>query len=88
MCVDAGISCSSGQILVLPVGNVLSRPIVPVFLGQAKVDEEELVAVTADAHQEVVRLDVAVDEVLVVHVFDSANHLKEMPSVQSRSNFS
>lgn len=48
---------------------------VAVFLGQAKVDEVELVAVAADAHQEVVRLDVPVDEVLAVKVLYASDHL-------------
>ena len=75
MCVDAGVSGSPGQILVLSVGNVLPGAVVAILFGQSEVDEEELVAVAADAHQEVVRFDVAVDEVLVVHVLDATNHL-------------
>ena len=58
-----------------PVRDMLAGPVVSVLLGQAEVDEEEFVAVAADAHQEVVRLDVAVDEVLVVHVLDATDHL-------------
>ena len=54
---------------------MLPRPVVPVFLRQTEVYQEELVAVPSDAHQEVVRLDVAVDEVLVVHVLDPPDHL-------------
>ena len=44
--------------LLLPVGNVLPRPVVSVLLGQAEVDKKELVAVAANPHQEVIRLDV------------------------------
>ena len=66
---------SSCQVLVLSVRDVLPRPVVPVFLRQTEVYQEELVAVPSDAHQEVVRLDVAVDEVLVVHVLDPPDHL-------------
>ena len=65
----------AGQVLVLSVRDVLPRPVVPVFLRQTEVYQEELVAVPSDAHQEVVRLDVAVDEVLVVHVLDPPDHL-------------
>ena len=54
---------------------MLPRPVVPVFLRQTEVYQEELVAVPSDAHQEVVRLDVAVDEVLVVDILDPPNHL-------------
>ena len=47
---------------------MLSRSVVPIFLGQAEVDEEELVAVPPDPHEEVVRLDISVDEVLIVNI--------------------
>jgi hypothetical protein len=49
--------CLGGE-QVLPVGNVLPGAVVPVFLGQAEVDEKELVAMAANPHEEVVRLDV------------------------------
>ena len=76
VCVDAGVSGCSGQVLVLSVRDVLPGPVIAILLGQSEVDEEELVAVAADAHQEVVWFDVAVDEVLVVHVLDATDHLK------------
>ena len=60
-----------------PVRDVLACPVVSVLLGQTEVDEEEFVAVPADAHEEVVGFDVAVDEVLVVHVLDATDHLKK-----------
>ena len=37
--------------------------------------EAYLVTMTPNAHQEVVWLDISVDEVLCVHILDSANHL-------------
>jgi hypothetical protein len=60
-----------------PVRDMLSCPVVSVLLGQTEVDEEEFVAVATDAHQEVVGFDVAVDEVLVVHILDATNHLRQ-----------
>lgn len=59
----------------LSVEDVHARPRVPELLRQSKVDQEELVAVAADAHQEIVRLDVAVDERLAVHELYAADHL-------------
>ena len=59
---------SSCQVLVLPVRDVLSRSVVSVFLGQSEVDEEELVTVSPDPHEEVVRLNVSVDEVFIVNI--------------------
>ena len=51
-------------------------PVVAIFFREAKVDEEKLVAVTTNAHEEIVRLDVSVDEVLVVNKLNPSNHLK------------
>ena len=71
----ACIPGSAGEVLVLSVRDVLPRPVVPVLLGKTKVYQEELVTVPSDPHQEVVGLDVAVDEVLVVDILDPPNHL-------------
>ena len=54
---------------------MLPCPVVPVLLGQTKVYQEELVAVSPNPHQEVVGLDVPVDEVLVVDILDPPDHL-------------
>ena len=40
--VDAGVAGCPRQVLVLPVRDVLTRPVVTVLLGQAKVNEEYL----------------------------------------------
>lgn len=42
VCVDAGIASCACEIFVFSVGYVLSCPVVSVFLGQTKVDEEQL----------------------------------------------
>jgi hypothetical protein len=41
------------------------------LLGKAKIDDIDLITALADAHEEVIRLDVSVDEVARVDVFDS-----------------
>lgn len=46
---------------------------VTVFLGQAKVDDVDEVALFAQAHEKVVWLHVSVDEVLGVDVFDATD---------------
>ena len=66
---------SSSQILVFPVRNVLPGSVVSELLCKPKVNQEQLVAVPANPHQEVVWFDVAVDEILVVHIFHPPNHL-------------
>lgn len=75
MSVDGGVSGSSCQVLVLSVGNVLAGPVVSILLSQSEVDQEELVAVTPNTHQEVVWFDVTMNEILIVDVFNSSNHL-------------
>lgn len=64
MCVNGGIAGSAGQVFILPVGNVLMRTSITVLLGQAEVYNIDKVALLAEAHQEVVRFDVSVNEVL------------------------
>jgi len=67
---------------------VLSRPVVSVLLGQSEVDEEQLVTVTADSHEEVVWFNVPVDEVFIVDILDSADHLicKHEDSLHGKSS--
>ena len=48
---------------------------VAIFLGETEVDDIDLVTTLADAHQEVVRLDVPVDEGLGVDVLDTRDKL-------------
>lgn len=71
--VDGGVAGSAGQVLVFPVGDVLVRAGVPVLLGQAEVDDVHQVALLPQAHEEVVRFDVPVYEVLGVDVLDAAD---------------
>ena len=59
--------------------NVLARLGVNVLLGQAKVDNvhDVFAGHVVPPHQEVLRLHVTVDQVFVVHVFNSCNLKKE-----------
>lgn len=42
MCVDGGVACCAGQVLVFSVRDVLSRSVVSVLLCQTKVNKEQL----------------------------------------------
>ena len=75
MSVDAGIASRAGEILVFTVRDVKVRFGVAVLLGQTKVDHIDLVASLADAHEEVVGLDVTMDEGLGVDVLDAGDEL-------------
>lgn len=52
-----------------------TRAEVSELLGEPKVDHVKLIAMTADSHEEVVRLDVTVDETLAVDELYAAQHL-------------
>ena len=54
---------------------MLTSAVIAVLLRQTKVNEEEFVAMTSNTHQEVVGFDVAMNEVFVVHILNSSNHL-------------
>ena len=56
MRIDGRVARSAGQVLVVTVGNVDAGARVAVLLRQAEVNDEQLVAVAANAHQEVVGL--------------------------------
>jgi len=64
MCVDAGITCSTSQVLVLSVRYMLMGLGVTVLLSQAKVNHIHEVTLLAETHQEVVRLYITVNKVL------------------------
>ena len=71
MGIDRCIASCTGEVLVLPVGNVQVRLGIAVFLSETKVDDVDLITPLANAHQEVVGLDIAVDKVTGVDVLDT-----------------
>ena len=73
--VDGRVPGRAREVLVLPVRYVLVRLGIAVLLGEAKVDDVHLVGALAEAHEEVIGLDVAVDERLGVHVLDPRHEL-------------
>jgi hypothetical protein len=73
--VDAGITGGTSQVLVLSVRNVEVRLGIAVFLSQTEIDHVDLVAALANAHEEVVGLDVTVDEGLGVDVLNAGDEL-------------
>jgi len=66
------ITSSTGEVLVLPVlGNMQMCLWVSGLLSETKIDNIDLIASFADAHEEIIRLDVAVDKIPRMYVFDS-----------------
>ncbi len=60
MRIDAGVTRSASQILVLLVRNVQMSARIAVLFCQAKVNHIDLVATLSIAHQKIVWFDVAV----------------------------
>lgn len=75
MGVDGGVTGRACQVLVLSVRNVEVSLGVSVLLGQTEIDHVDLVATLANAHQEVVGLDITVDKGLGMNVLDSGDEL-------------
>ena len=73
--VDASVSSGPSQVLVLTVRDVEVSLWVTIFLGEAKVDDIDLVATFANTHKEVVRFDVPMDEGFGVDVLDAGDEL-------------
>ena len=75
MCVNGSVPSRSGQVLVFSIRYVHSNASVIVLFSETKVDQEKFIAVTTDAHQKVVRLDVAMNKELVVDKLNASDHL-------------
>jgi len=75
MGVDGSVTSSARQVLVLTVWDVEVSLGVTVLLGKTKVDNVDLVATLANAHEEVVGLDISVDKRLGVDVFYTRDEL-------------
>lgn len=75
MCIDRGISCGASQVFVLAVRNMKVSLRVPVLLGQAKINDVDLIATLTNAHQKVIGFDVAMDKAFGMDVLDSGDEL-------------
>ena len=75
VCIDARVTTSTRQVLVLAVRKMEIRLSVTVLLGQTKVNDIDLVTTLADAHQEVVRLDITMDEGFGVDILNTRDQL-------------
>lgn len=84
MSVNGSITSGTRQVLVLTVRNVEVSLGVTVLLGQTEIDDINLVTTLTNTHEEVIRLDIAVNEGLGVDVFDTRDQLvgKEKDGLQ------
>lgn len=72
MGVDAHVSGSAGETLVLPVGDVLASLWVNVLLSQAKVNDidDGLLLVRLTTNKKVLGLDVTIDELFLMDILN------------------
>lgn len=75
MCVYWGISCCTRQILVVFVWNVDSLPSLILF-SQTEIDHKDDVGLLFFPDQEIIRLDVSMEEALVMNVLYTVKNLK------------
>lgn len=61
MSVYGSVAGSPCEVFVFPIGYVTSRAVVPEFLGESEINEEQFVAMATNTHEEIVRLDVSVN---------------------------
>ena len=73
MSIDTCVTGCASEVFVFAVGDVEMSFWVAVFFGETKVDYIDLVAAFADAHEEVVGFDVAVDKGFGVDVLDAGD---------------
>ena len=74
MGVDGGVAGRPRQVLPLSVGDVLPVSL-NVPLGQSKVDEKNLVGGLVESYAEVIGFDISMQEMSVMDVLNSIDHL-------------
>ena len=84
MGVDGSVSSCAGQVLVLAIRDVKVSLGVSVLFGKSEIDNIDLISSLANAHEEIVGLDVSVDKVSRVDILDSRD-LQGVRSISSNS---
>ena len=75
MRVDRGISCSTSEVLTISEGNMLAVGRLEA-LGKTEINNvDRVLRLVVTANQEVVRLDITMDNALLVHHLDTLDHL-------------
>jgi len=75
MGIDRSVPSGTSQVLVLPVGDMQVSLGVSVLLGETEINDIDLIASLSNTHEEIVGLDISVDKVSRVNVFDSRDEL-------------
>lgn len=75
MSIDTGVTCGAGQILVLSVRDMEVRLGVAIFLSKTEINDVDLISTLSDAHEEVIRFNITMDEGLSMNVLDTRDEL-------------
>jgi hypothetical protein len=75
MSIDRSVPSGTSQVLVLPVGDMQVSLGVSVLFGETEINDINLIASFPNTHEEIVGLDISVDKVSRVNVFDSRDEL-------------
>jgi hypothetical protein len=73
--IDGCITGSASQVLILTVRDMEVSLRVTVLLGETEIDDIDLISALADAHEEVIRFDITVDERLGMNVLNAGDKL-------------
>jgi hypothetical protein len=71
MIIHTGVAGSAPILIVYPIWHMNAVFWIPVFTGKPKVDDVYHISKLANSHQEIIRLDIAMDERFMVDVFDA-----------------
>ena len=69
MCVETGIACCPGQVLVVFIRNMLIRFRIAKFFRQTKVNDKHNTTLLAQPHQEIIWFDISMYEVFAMNIF-------------------
>lgn len=87
MSVDGSIPGSSSEVLSFSVGNMFSVSL-DVSLGKTEIKEEDFVGGLVKTYTEVIRFNIPVNEISVMDVFNSGNHLVDEHENSFETEFS
>lgn len=74
MCIDRGISSSTGKIFAFFVGDMLAI-FLKVALGKTKINQKYFIGSFVMPNTKIIWFDVTMDEMTVMNVLNSGNHL-------------
>ena len=75
MGIDACITSSTRQVLVLTIWDMEMGFRVTVFLGQSEINHVDLVSALSNTHEKIIRFNITVDERFGMNIFNTRDEL-------------